>query len=261
MKQAVHDFWNAASCGETLYLQDGDYDRQAQERYRLEPYIHPFANFSASRGKRVLEVGVGLGADHEEFAKAGAILSGIDLTARAVEHTRQRLARLGLQSDLRVADAEHLPFEPATFDLIYSWGVLHHSPGTGSAVEEVWKALKPGGVAKVMLYNKWSVVGLMLWLRYGLIRLRSLKWVYANYLESPGTKAYTKEEVGRMFGGFDEVKIEIVLTHADLLTSRAGERHGLMFVRRFWPRKLISRFPNLGLAMLISAKKAPLVAK
>ena len=170
-KQDVHDFWNAASCGEDLYLDaaaaDG-YERHARVRYELEPYIPAFADFAGSTGKRVLEIGVGLGADHQRFAEAGSVLSGIDLTERAVEHTRRRLAILRLHSNLAVCDAESLPFADASFDVVYSWGVLHHSPDTQRAIAEVNRVLVPGGVARIMIYHTWSMIGLMLWIRYGL---------------------------------------------------------------------------------------------
>ena len=77
-KEMVKQFWNDASCGENLLLKSSDqagYQTQADERYRLEPYILNFANFDNSKGKRVLETGVGLGADHQRFADAGAHLS------------------------------------------------------------------------------------------------------------------------------------------------------------------------------------------
>ncbi len=93
-KEQVHDFWNEASCGESLYLQGLDrdgYEAQARKRHDLESYILEFADFDNAQGKRVLEIGVGLGADHQRFAQAGTELYGIDLTARAVEHTGQRL--------------------------------------------------------------------------------------------------------------------------------------------------------------------------
>ena len=147
-KQKVHDFWNQASCGESLYLPDTDragYEAQAEARYTLEPYILNFAGFSDTLGLRVLEIGVGLGADHQRFAEAGADLWGIDLTERAVEHTRRRLAAFGLTSHLATGDAEHLDFPDDSFDLVYSWGVLHHSPDTPKAIAEVWRVLKPGG--------------------------------------------------------------------------------------------------------------------
>src|SRR4051794_8448943 len=109
-KQDVHDFWNDASCGENLYLRDVDqagYEAQAQTRYNLEPYISEFAGFNDVRGERVLEIGVGLGADHEQFARGRAELYGIDLTERSIEHTRRRLAVFGLTSHLAVGDAEN----------------------------------------------------------------------------------------------------------------------------------------------------------
>lgn len=147
-KEDVRDFWDRASCGEELYLAGEDreaYQAQADTRYTLEPYIPEFAGFNTARGLCVLEIGVGLGADHQQFAEAGAALSGIDLTERAVKHTRHRLAAFGLESDLAVGDAENLQFSDGSFDLVYSWGVLHHSPDTSKAIGEVWRVLKQGG--------------------------------------------------------------------------------------------------------------------
>jgi ubiquinone/menaquinone biosynthesis C-methylase UbiE len=102
---------------------------------------------------------VGLGADHQRFAEVGADLYGIDLTERAVEHTRRRLAMFGLASHLFVGDAEALSFPDGYFDVVYSWGVLHHTPDTPKAVSEMYRVLKPGGTARIMLYHKWSLVG------------------------------------------------------------------------------------------------------
>src|SRR5437016_2153494 len=96
------------------------------------------------RGRRVLEIGVGLGADHQRFAEAGAELYGIDLTDRAVRHTQGRLALFGLTSKLEVGDAERLNFPDEYFDCVYSWGVLHHTPNTAAAIAEVRRVLKPG---------------------------------------------------------------------------------------------------------------------
>jgi SAM-dependent methyltransferase len=264
-KKQVHDFWNEASCGENLYLQGASreaYEAQARMRYELEPYIPDLAKFADARGKRVLEIGVGLGADHQQFAEAGAELYGIDLTERAIGHTRQRLAMFGLSSQLRTGDAEHIDFPDGSFDIVYSWGVLHHSPDTPQAFREVHRVLKPGGEARIMIYHKWSMVGFMLWLRYALLGLRpwlSLAQIYDRYLESPGTKAYTVEGARELCAAFSEVRIRSVLTHGDLLESAAGQRHqgGLLsLARRIWPRALLKRFfPTLGLFMLIEARK------
>ena len=161
-KASVHDFWNAAACGETLYLRGvtrDAYEAHARIRYALEPEILAFADFARWRGKTVLEIGVGLGADHARFAEHGAILTGIDLTERAVGHARTRMETLGLTSRIEVGDADNLPFADATFDLVYSWGVLHHSPDTARCVREAHRVLKPGGTAKVMIYHTHSMVG------------------------------------------------------------------------------------------------------
>jgi SAM-dependent methyltransferase len=264
-KQLVHDFWNAASCGESLYLSTADqngYAAQAEERYRLEPYILPFANFGEARGKKVLEIGVGLGADHEQFAKAGAELYGIDLTPRAIEHTRSRIRLIGGQSKLSVGDAENLNFPDESFDWVYSWGVLHHSPDTPKAISEVYRVLKPGGLAKIMIYHKWSLIGLMLWLRYALLvgrPWRSLKEIYGAHLESPGTKAYSHAEAESLCQKFSEIKLSSPLGHGDLLESNAGQRHrgvALALARKIWPRWLLRRLlPDAGLTLMIEARK------
>lgn len=231
-------------------------------RYQLEPFLEAFARPEETHGLDVLEIGVGLGADHQLFAQAGARLSGIDLTERAVQHARKRLALFGLESDLRVADAESLPFAAESFDLVYSWGVLHHSPDTPRAIDEAWRVLRAGGHARVMIYHKRSLVGYMLWLRYALLTgrpWRSLSDIYSNHLESPGTKAYTMDEARRLFGRFGDVRISTVLTHGDLLESDAGQRHRgwlLSLAKRLWPRGLLRMMlPSHGLFMLIEARK------
>ena len=245
LKESVRKFWDQASCGEDLYLdyanKDG-YLSHSKARYRLEGWmIFPFADFSHSNGKSVLEIGVGLGADHQQFAQSGAVLTGLDLTQRAVGHTRRRLEAFGLHSSLSIGDAENLPFPDESFDVVYSWGVLHHSPDPQKAVDEAYRVLRYGGVARIMIYHKWSVVGFMLWLRYGVMSMkpfRSLEEIYSRHLESPGTKAYSHSEARRLFHDFAYVDISTPLAHADLLDSPVGQRHGglvLSFARFIWP--------------------------
>lgn len=265
-KHRVSEFWNQASCGEALLLPATDrsgYAEQARRRYELEPYIPGFARFGETRDRKVLEIGVGLGADHQRFAEAGAELHGIDLTERAIEHVQRRMTAFGLTSSLELADAEALPFPDDTFDIVYSWGVLHHSPDTPKAFREVRRVLKRGGEARIMIYQTWSLIGLMLWFRYALLGLRpwmTMSQVYDRYLESPGTKAYSKSEArDALMAGFSDIRIETVLTHGDLLESEAGQRHRgplLWLARRIWPRWLIRRVaPGMGLYMMIEGRK------
>ncbi len=264
-KSDVRDFWDRASCGEDLYLPGRaaeDFAAHAADRYRLEPYIADFARFDEARGKRVLEIGVGLGADHERFARAGAELTGIDLTPRAIANTGDRFAAMGLKSDLQVGDAENLPFGDASFDMVYSWGVIHHSPDTPRAAREILRVLKPGGRFAVMIYQRHSMVGYMLWLRYGLAKgkpFTSLDSIYARYLESPGTKAYSPAQARALFDGASDVRVSSVLTHGDLLEGAAGQRHegkAIAIARKVWPRVLIRKaLPNHGLFLMVDGYK------
>jgi ubiquinone/menaquinone biosynthesis C-methylase UbiE len=265
IKSMEKEFWEAASCGEKLYLKsetrDG-YLEQSRKRYELEPEIISFADFGWHKGQRVLEIGLGLGADHQKWAEAGADLFGVDLTVRSVEHVRRRFELFGLQSHLQVGDAENLPFPDGFFDVVYSWGVLMCTPDTPKAIREVCRVLKSGGHAKIMLYHKYSLVGLMLWTRYALLRGRPftpLLNIYINYLESYGTKAYSVEEARELFRDFAVEEIRTFLTHGDLLSSPAGQRHRgplLSIARMFWPRWLFRRFlPKYGLFMTILARK------
>jgi ubiquinone/menaquinone biosynthesis C-methylase UbiE len=176
------------------------------------------ADFAGSRGKSVLEIGVGLGTDFVQFARAGAKVTGIDLTEHGVELVRRRLALEGLEGDVRVADAESLPFEDGSFDKVYSWGVLHHTPATEQAVKEALRVLRPGGELCVMLYSRHSWVAYKLWVRFALLEGklgRSLSDVLAAHMESEGTRGFTKDELARMFEGLGELQIEKVSTPYD----------------------------------------------
>lgn len=266
LKTQVRDFWDDKSCGEVYATGQSDvdyYSSHSSARYELEPYIRDFARFPEGHGKDVLEIGVGMGADHVEWAKSQPhTLTGIDLTPRAIEHVKSRLEVYHLQSDVRVGDAENLPFEENSFDLIYSWGVLHHSPNTREAVQEVFRVLRPSGQARIMIYQTYSLTGYMLWARYGLLKcrpFRSLREIYAQHLESPGTKAYTTEEARAMFSQFSQVSIKTQLTFGDLLQGAVGQRHKgiiLTLAKALWPRWLLKMIcKNHGLYLLIEATK------
>ncbi len=267
LKDAVQQFWQRASCGEEAYARGEtlrqQLEQQARARYELEPYIFDFARFSEGRDKDVLEVGVGMGADHLEWARSSPrSLTGVDLTARAVEFTRTRLVAYGFNASVRTADAERLPFDDKSFDLVYSWGVLHHTPDTPRAVSEVLRVLRSGGRARVMIYHTPSLVGDMLWLRYGLLRGKPtlpMREMYGEHLESPGTKAYTVAEARQLFSRFSKVDARSQLSFGDLLQGGVGQRHRgqlLSLAKALWPRSIIRRLlPGRGLMLLVDAVK------
>lgn len=259
LKEKVAEFWNAEPCG-TRYL-DGklNFEKQARTRYALESYIPAFAGFDQSARLRVLEIGVGLGADYERWLKAGAAATGIDVSAASLDQTRRRCEACGLKPDLRLADAESLPFEDGAFDVVYSYGVMHHSPDTRSCVSEAWRVLKPGGESRIMLYQHPSITGFMLWLRYGWWKGKSIRRCVYEHLESPGTKTFSIAEAGTLFQKFEDVRMETVFSPGDLLLNKPSLRFQAGIYHWIWklfPRGLVRRFgQRRGLFLLITARK------
>ena len=116
-----------------------------------------FVDFDSLAGKDVLDVGIGSGIATQMLAESGAKVTGVDLTEWAVETTRRRLDAFGLEADVRQADAEQLPFEDASFDLVFSWGVIHHSSDMDRALAELVRVTRPGGQLVLMVYHRRSL--------------------------------------------------------------------------------------------------------
>ena len=116
-----------------------------------------YVDFEDVRGRDVLEVGPGSGFASQLFAEAGAHVTAVDLTDWAVETTRARLEAFGLQGNVLQADAERLPFDDASFDLVFSWGVIHHTTDMHKALRELVRVLRPGGRLVLMLYHRHSL--------------------------------------------------------------------------------------------------------
>jgi len=158
LKERVRAFWQANPCG--VKFADAApgtrkfYELVEAHRYAKEWHIPDAADFAGAGGLKVLEIGCGLGTDGAQFAEAGADYTGVDLTEAAVELARKRFELFGLPGKFQTADAESLDFPDESFDLVYSHGVLHHTPETGRAIREIHRVLRPGGRAVVMLYHR-----------------------------------------------------------------------------------------------------------
>jgi ubiquinone/menaquinone biosynthesis C-methylase UbiE len=158
LKERVRAFWQAHPCG--VKFADAEpgtprfYELVEAHRYATEWHIPSAADFAGARGLKVLEIGCGLGTDGAQFAKAGADYTGVDLTDAAVELARRRFELFNLTGKFQTADAEQLNFPDESFDLVYSHGVLHHTPDTAKAIREIHRVLGPGGRAIVMLYHR-----------------------------------------------------------------------------------------------------------
>lgn len=160
LKERVRAFWQANPCG--VKFADAApgtrrfYELVEAHRYTTEWHIPIAADFASTRDLKVLEIGCGLGTDGAQFAEAGADYTGVDLTDAAVELARKRFELFDLRGNFQTADAENLDFADESFDLVYSHGVLHHTPETGKAIREIHRVLRPGGRAVVMLYHRGS---------------------------------------------------------------------------------------------------------
>jgi ubiquinone/menaquinone biosynthesis C-methylase UbiE len=254
-KEEVRSFWTRTPCGSwdaTAPEGTSEYFAQIEaRRYELEPFIHRFAQFETARDESVLEIGVGLGTDHMQFARAGARLHGVDLTERGVELVRRRLALEGLTSELQTADAEQLPFPDNTFDYVYSWGVLHHTPDTPRAMREAIRVLRPGGRICVMVYSRHAWVSYGLWLRHAPLSrrpLRSIDDVLYHHMESLGTKGYSKRELRRMLDGLEGMRIEKVTTPYDIEYAGGAARLTGRWLGFFMVARGVKRSSAPGLA-------------
>jgi SAM-dependent methyltransferase len=218
----VQHYWNANPAG-YAEVKQFEHDRRAffNERDRQTQLLYPNLDvhygFTRAKGKHTLELGCGMGFNAQRLAECGARLVAIDLAPNAVQLTRERFALRGLHADCLVADAEHLPFAANAFEMVFSSGVIHHSPDTEAAARELIRILAPGGSATVMVYNRdsiwfwWNtiiVLGLLMWLVNTLpAALQAqllLRWPHWRHLNLPPGRNLTLNDViraGTDFGG------------------------------------------------------------
>lgn len=255
LKTHVREFWERSPCGasDATRAQEGTlafFEEVEKQRYNGDDFMPEIVGFDQWKGKRVLEVGCGLGTDLLQFARGGAEIYAVDLTEKAAALARKRLGLYGLKGSVSISDSENLPFKTDSFDLVYSWGVIHHTPNTAAAAREIMRVCKPGGHVLVMLYHRRSVLAFQAWLFYGLLRGRpfqSVSRIIAQRVESPGTKVYTPKEGRELFKGLRSIRIRRIVTRYDL---RIGRRTFLPS----WLRKVVPS--RLGWFMVVDGHKA-----
>jgi 2-polyprenyl-3-methyl-5-hydroxy-6-metoxy-1,4-benzoquinol methylase len=188
----VRDYWNARPCnirhsakpvGTREYFDEVEF-----RKYFVESHIPRFAEFERWKGKKVLEIGCGIGTDSISFARAGAQVTAVDLTEKSLEVARQRAEVYGLANRIRFiqANAEKLsdsvPVE--SYDLVYSFGVIHHTPHPELVMQEIRKYVTADSTVKIMVYNRWSWKVLWILFAYGKCQFWKLdRWI-AEYSEA-----------------------------------------------------------------------------
>ncbi|HLG15352.1 MAG TPA: class I SAM-dependent methyltransferase [Blastocatellia bacterium] len=233
-KRRAREQWGENPCGAHVArgLPAGSREYfEAIEEYRYAiyaPWMKDAIRFGDHSGKRVLEVGCGTGTDLLQFARAGASVTGVDLTPRSIEIASRRFAVYGEEASFAIGDAERLAFPDESFDLVYSFGVIHHTPGTAKAVDEMRRVLRRGGRAVVMIYNRaslyyWGSIILKHGLARGELFKRSAAEIMSRHVEHtetggrPLVKAYTPREARRLFRDFSECEVRVhQLTRAEL---------------------------------------------
>lgn len=192
LNKDIEHYWNTQPCnikhssepvGSKKY-----FDEVTEKRYRAEPHVLDFAGFHYWRGLRVLEIGCGIGTDAEQFARHGAQYVGIDLSAASLELCRTRFELNQLSGEFflgSVADAEFMR-SLGQFDLVYSYGVLHHFPGIDQHIKNIAPAVTDQGEFRFMVYAKNS------W-KYAMIQ-KGLDQFEAQ-ADCPYAQAFTKDEI------------------------------------------------------------------
>ncbi len=192
LAQRIADYWNNQPCNvkhsQAPMGSESYFNEVTAKRYRAEPHILDFAGFHLWRGKRVLEIGCGIGSDAEQFARHGADYTAVDISEESLDICRQRFDVYGLQGHFVRGSVTDLDFLKTLgeFDLVYSYGVLHHFPGMDRHLENISHLLHSGGELRFMVYarNSW---------KYAMIQ-KGLDQFEAQ-ANCPYAEAFTKEEI------------------------------------------------------------------
>ena len=221
-REAVR-LWGADPCGGAVEgAPEGspEFFREVDRVRYVEyaPWMGAAVPFADVAGRKVLEIGCGMGTDLARFARHGASPYAIDLTPRHLAITRARLLSEHQAPRLVQGDAEQLPFAADTIDLVYSFGVLHHTPGIDAALGEVHRILRPGGRLVLGLYHRHSVFyWLSTMLASGIARGRLWRHGYRRLMADierhdhtdalPLVNVYSRRETRRLLAGFSRVEI------------------------------------------------------
>ena len=232
------------------------FTENANKRYFVEPHIKDLAQFKRYKNRRVLEIGCGLGADGASYAQAGADYFGVDLSKASIELAKKRFEVLDIAGQFKVLDAANTKAlsKLGEFDLVYSFGVIHHYPDTDKIIKNIHTALRPGGDFRFMVYatNSW---------KHAMI-LSGLDQFEAQ-ADCPYAKTYTPEEIREMLEPEFDV-ISIKQTHC-FMYNVAKYKQGIYELEPWFGamsekmRKAIRE--NLGWHLLVHAKKSKKLEK
>jgi 2-polyprenyl-3-methyl-5-hydroxy-6-metoxy-1,4-benzoquinol methylase len=254
----VKDFWNQRPCNirhSVKPVGSREYFEEVQARkYFVEPHIPEFAQFARWTGKKVLEIGCGIGTDTMNFARHGAQVTAVEFSEKSLEIARRRAEVYGFQDKIRfyLGNAEELtsflPIE--SYDLIYSFGVIHHTPNPERVIKELHHYVHPGSTIKIMVYYRrsWKVFWILM--TYGKGQFWRLKDLVARHSEAqtgcPVTYTYTKQEATQLLDGFKvkEFRVDHIFPYRipDYVQYRYVKNWYFRWLPRVWFRWLEQHF-------------------
>ncbi len=219
--QQVKDYWNSRPCNirhSTKPVGTREYfDEVEARKHFVEPHIPAFAEFERWKGKKVLEIGCGLGTAMINFARSGAQVTAVDLSDESLKLAKQRaeVYDLGDRVSFYHGNAEELDqwLPPETYDLVYSFGVIHHTPHPENVIDQIRSYVKPGSTVKIMVYYRYSWKVLWILLTYGKGQFWRINELVACYSEAqagcPITYVYSKREARELLQGFEIVDMQV----------------------------------------------------
>ena len=267
--EKVQNYWNARPCnirhspspvGTRQY-----FDEVEARKYFVEPHIPLFAEFAKWKGKKVLEIGCGLGTDTINFARAGAQVTAVDLSTESLALAKKRAEVFGLDNiTFYQSNAEQLSdYVPVErYDLVYSFGVIHHTPHPERVIEQIHKYMDKDSIFKIMVYYRTSWKVFWMRLKYGKKQGETLDELIARYSEAetgcPVTYSYTNETVKAFLKGFEiiDTKIDHIFPYS--IPEYRNYQFKKVWYFRYLPQALFRWMEQRwGWHLCVTARKSP----
>ena len=262
----VKSFWNKRPCNirhsdKTVGTQE--YFNEVEDRkYLVEPHIPLFANFVQWQGKSVLELGSGLGTDSINFARAGASITCTELSEESLNICKERFKVFGLQADFYLVNAEELStvVPVRTYDLIYSFGVIHHSPEPGRIIEQIGQYMDSSTEVRIMLYTKYSWKALEFFILNGWRFYFNWNQTIQYFAEAqkgcPVAYTYTRKSIQKLLQDYQILSIEKTHIFPYIIKDYIEYRYKKRWLFRVLPVRIFSWLESvLGWHYLITFKK------
>lgn len=261
----IKNYWNQRPCNinhSKKELGTKEYFEEVEKRkYTVEPHIPDFAKFDFWKGKKVLEIGSGIGTDSINFAKSGANITCVELSDKSLEICKKRFEVYNLKANFYNCDAEHLseivPVEE--YDLIYSFGVIHHTPKPEKVIQEIKKYMGSKTEVRIMLYSKYSWKTFEFFIlngyKFGFNLKKTIQYYAEAQLNCPIAYVYTEKEIKNLLKDFEIIDIKKDHIFPYIIGDYINHIYKKRLIFKLLPKKVFNILKkNLGWHYLIKFK-------